>query len=128
MGIQSVTDKNLDSVKKENISDIKDASEKYMYFKRFALGCNYDKDRFVFDNMLYDILNSNNCDIEELLESTIKGDILKLNNKTLSSASQYSVSFEDLYNRWLNQGNTGDFDVFLNVIINGGVVLEKSGW
>lgn len=128
MGIQSIKDTNLSSERDENIKDLKAHADKYMYYKRFGLGCDFDRDSFKFDNMLYNILNTNNCDIESLLESTIKGDILKLNSKKLSCASQYSVSFEDLYNRWLDNGNVGDFSVFIDVIINGGVTLEKDSW
>lgn len=128
MSIQSIITKDIDLLKKENLIDIIKHGDNYMFYKRFALGCNVDKDAFEYDCDLYEVLHTENCDILKLLQSKIEGNILELNNKTLSAVSQYSISFEELYNRWLAQGNTGNFDFFLDVLINGGVTLEKNGW
>jgi len=125
---QSIIKTDLNSVKKHTEENILEASEKYMFKKRFLLKEDYNKHKFKFYSLLNDILNTENCDLIELLENTIEGDILKLENKNISPISQYNISFEELYNRWLLQGNTGNFDYFLNTLINNGVTLEKNGW
>src|SRR5690606_4910794 len=125
---QSIIKTDLNSVKKHTEENILEASEKYMFKKRFLLKEDYNKHKFKFYSLLNDILNTENCDLIELLENTIEGDILKLENKNISPISQYNLSFEELYNRWLLQGNTGNFDYFLNTLINNGVTLEKNGW
>ena len=125
---QSIIKTDLNSVKKHTEENLLEAAEKYMFKKRFLLKENYDKHKLKFYSLLNDILNTENCDLIELLENTIEGDILKLENKNLSPISQYNISFEELYNRWILQGNTGNFDYFLNTLVNNGVTLEKNGW
>lgn len=126
--MQSIIKRNIHSERKQNLNYIIEAAKKYMYHKRFMLGKNYDKKWFKFDSKMYDILHTENCELYEYLEDTIEGNITKLTTRSLSPVSQYSLSFEDLYDRWLDKGNTGNFDYFLDVILNEGVTVQKNDW
>lgn len=126
--MQSIIKRNIHSERKQNLDYILGAAKKYMYHKRFLLGKDYDKSLFEFDSKIQDILYTENCELFEYLENTIEGNITKLNTKSLSPITQYSLSFEDLYQRWINKGNTGNFDYFLDIILNEGVTVQKNDW
>ena len=128
MSVQSIIKRDIELVRQENEKNIIDSADKYMYKKRFALGCDYDKEKFKFDYTLQGILHTENCELFEYIESVVEGNIMKLNNKTISAVAQYNISFEELFLRWQAQGNKGNFDFFLDTIINNGVTLEKNGW
>lgn len=91
----------------------------YVLDREFKLGKGINKTRVDFLMQYTSLLCNDNCDINSIIDSKIKG-LDDLNTATNVSLSTDLSKFNDQYNSWLADGNSGSFLEYILSVVNVG--------
>jgi len=108
MGATSITIRDRENVFNQMENQLVDQGTKYLLDREFALGKGIDKKRVDFLVQYTSLLCNDNCDINSIIESKIKG--LEGIDCTTKVSFQMELSrLSEQYYEWLDEGNSGNF-------------------
>lgn len=125
MSAQTIIHPSIDSMRKESQKLFLKNADKYLLEKNFGLGKGYCSFEQADAVMLYDIIQSNDCEMLTL----IKKEIERIEDEDPTCKKKCSVEMDqvsnlNLYELWLSRGNIGTMNDFLNLIL----ADEKANW
>jgi hypothetical protein len=133
MSAQTINITSLSSLFNEVESELIKNAIKLLHQKYFKLGDGYDSDEQAHYLKMYQIINKNYCPLNEFLYTVLKDGVqedkeLVLNVPSITKQQEVKP-VDTLYQLWLNKGNIGTFNDFLDVLFNSDVdVWEESEW
>lgn len=131
MSAQTILHPSIESMREEFEKNFQKNANSYVLKKRFELGKGYCRFNQADSSILYDILQSNDCEIIDLVNKEIEkieNEDPKNKKKKYSEELTYNRNV-NLYQLWLSRGNTGSLDQFLDLILKDEELkLEKADW
>ena len=125
MSAQTIIHPSIDSMRKEAQELFLKNADKYLLDRNYGLGegfCSFEQADAV---MMFDIIESNDCDLLTLVKTEIERiEDADPNCKKKCSTELDITSNLNLYELWQSRGNVGTMDDFLNLIL----ADEKANW
>lgn len=133
---QTINHISVASMTKEALTNLTKNADKFLLKKRFKLGegeCPFNQKD---SSLLYDIIETNRCEIFDDINKVIREGAsciyqveLDIPNEdsvltSLRKANNGSTSKDTLYSLWLSRGNSGTMDSFLDLLLED----EKVEW
>lgn len=112
MGATSITVRDRENVFHKLEAELLDQGTKYILEKEFMLGKGINQTKSDFLVQYTSLLCNDNCDINALIESKIKG-LEGIECVTKMNFQAQLNNLSDSYYEWLAQGNTGNFIEYL---------------
>ncbi len=131
MSIQSININNIETLLKESESTIKKETKNFLLLDGFRIGKGMCQMTQKHSMKLYDIIEKNNCVLNEYLSEIIKKgpDCEYKADLEITGDKESSRPAEDLYKVWLSSGNKGTYSDFLDVLFNVNVdVWDEAEW
>jgi len=125
MSAQTIIHPSIDSMREESQELFLKNADKYLLERNFGLGegfCDFEQ---ADATMMFDIIQSNDCELLTL----IKKEIERIEDEDPNCKKKCSTELTDasnlnLYELWLSRGNIGTMNDFLNLIL----ADEKADW
>lgn len=108
MGATSITIRNRENVFNQLEDQLIEQGNKYVLEREFMLGKGINRTKVDFLKQYMSLLCSDNCDINKIIESRIKG-LEGIDCKTKISFEMELSRLSEQYYEWLNEGNSGNF-------------------
>ena len=130
MSAQTIIHSSIGSIRQELQKNFLKNADAYILNKSFALGEGYSYYSQADSSILYDILQSNDCEILTL----VKKEIERIEDAEPKKVKKYSEEIvekanQNLYELWLSRGNRGSKDEFLDLILKDEELkLENTDW
>lgn len=133
MSAQSINIKTISSVFKEAEKDLIKNTTRLIQHKYFRLGCGYDEDKQANALKVYGILMRNYCPLNDFMYTVLRNGPQELSCVNLAGSDVKTIENitppDTLYQLWLNKGNVGTYNEFLDVLFNSQVdVWEGNEW
>ena len=117
MSAQTIIHPTISSIRDESKDTFIDNAKKHVLLEDYALGEGYCGFEVADACLIYNIIETNNCDLLNLIKIEIeriedctdceKGDPLNI----------LATSNESLYDLWISRGNIGSMEDFLNLVL-----------
>jgi hypothetical protein len=129
MSATSITVRNRENVYKKLESQLLDQGNLYILEREFKLGDGINKTKVDYLRQYTSLLCNDNCDINSLIETKIKG-LEELDCETKISFQMELSRLSDQYYEWLNEGNSGNFLEYIlqTANISSCVAWNQTGW
>ena len=122
---QTINHISIASMTKDALNNLTNNADKFLLKKRFKLGegeCSFNQKD---NSLLYDIIETNRCDIFDDINKTIKEGASCTHEVCLGdNKAPYVPSTDTLYQLWLSRGNSGSMSDFLDILLED----EKVEW
>lgn len=131
MSTQSININNIDTVSIDTVKSIADNTKKLLLQEDYRLGKGMCKEIQKHNLKLYEIIQKDNCDLNDYLLKIIKQgpDCSFEADLNITGDIESSQSAEYLYKIWLMRGNKGSYDDFLDMLFNVNVdVWSVNDW
>lgn len=125
MSAQTIIHPSIDSMREESQKLFLKNADKYLLDRDFGLGESYCRFGQSDAVMMFDIIQSNDCELLTLVKKEIErieDDDPTCKKKCSTELTQ--TSNLNLYELWLSRGNIGTMNDFLNLIL----ADEKANW
>ena len=115
MSAQTIIHPSIKSIKEDSEKLFIKNADKYLLERRFNLGegyCTYEQ----FDAaIIYDIIQSNDCELLTLIKKQLEE--VETNSELEDKYSDHIIgnAHDNLYDVWLNEGNSGTKQQFLDL-------------
>ena len=129
MSATSITVRNRENVFLQLESQLIEQGNKYVLEREFMLGKGSDKPKVDFLVQYTSLLCNDNCDINSLIESRIKG-LEGIDCTTKVSFETELSRLSEQYYDWLNEGNSGNFLEYIlqTANISSCVAWNQTSW
>ena len=129
MSATSITIRDRESVFLKLENQLIDQGTKYILDREFMLGAGVNETKRDFLVQYTNLLCNDNCDINSLIESRIKG-LEGLDVTTKISFETELSRLSDQYYEWLNEGNSGNFLEYIlqTANISSCVAWNQTNW
>ena len=124
MSAQTIIHPSIDSMREEAQKLFLKNADKYLLKRGFGLGESYSSFEQADAVMLYDIIQSNDCELLSLVKKELERIEDAEPTKKKCSEELTVASNTNLYQLWLSRGNIGTMDDFLDLIL----ADEKANW
>jgi hypothetical protein len=133
MPAQTINIKTIASVFSDAEKDLIKNTNKLLQHKFFKLGEGYDEDKQANSLKVYGILRKNYCPLNDFMYTVLREGPQQLNCVALAGSEVKTLENitppDTLYQLWLNKGNVGTYNDFLDVLFNSQVdVWEGNEW
>lgn len=129
MSATTVISKNRNTIYERILKAFLEGGNSDLLNRYFALGKGWSKAQKHFQYLYLELLCNFSCDIEWYFNEKLKSALDVGEGVRLTRTQQVSM-FNEEYNTWIEEGNSGDFVTFLLEQINVGNVVnwQESNW
>lgn len=124
MSAQTIIHPSISSMAKEAEDMFIDNANKLILDEHYALGKGYCEFEQLDSAIIYDIIQSNNCQLLDCINKELERIEDDEDKEARPELDLYSTSNQSLYELWLSRGNIGTMNDFLNLIL----ADEQANW
>jgi len=138
MSAQSIKHKTISGLKEEAEKSIIKSANDYLLKRLHSLGEGHCDFYYQDTSFVYEIIQTNNCDLLNLLNKVIEEGSQEYSESFIQLNQSISTYYNEtgippntntLYKLWLSRGNTGSMDDFLDILLSDEKVeLEQDNW